>query len=85
MKDDGLGDWRFLAASRLAKAAGVHPVGTPVHSFMGLGIGKGKKLGFITPSPSAMFLDLAKEQLSYALKVRPNLKKITECDRGWGN
>lgn len=66
MEDDGLGDWRIQAATRLAKdvpaafAGGPsHKAGTPVHLTTSTRDVKDRPVGFVTPSATALALSIA--------------------------
>lgn len=64
--DDGLGDWRIAAASRLAKELPAafpggpsHKVGTAVYQTELVQTPTGEYLGFLTPSATAMAFSIA--------------------------
>jgi hypothetical protein len=64
--DDGLGDWRIAAASRLVKELPAnfsggpsHAAGTPVYQSELVQTQAGEYLGFLTPSATAMAFNIA--------------------------
>ena len=66
MKDDGLGNWRIQAATRLAKdlpaafAGGPsHKAGAPVHLATVTRDAEDQPVGFVTPSATALALSIA--------------------------
>jgi len=66
MKDDGLGDWRIQAVSRLAidlpaefPGGPSHKAGTPVHQSTSIRNSENQLVGFVTPSATASALSIA--------------------------
>jgi len=78
MEDDGLGDWRIRAVSRLAKGftspeGHVYKAGSPVTLVTITEIGKGQVLSFTTPSPPALALSIAIRAARRANELRKRL------------
>lgn len=80
MEDDGLGDWRIQAATRLAKdvpaafAGGPsHKTGTPVHLATSTRDTKNRPVGFVTPSAVALALNIAMKSADGAKELYAGL------------
>jgi len=80
MKNDGLGDWRIQAATRLAKdvppaysGGPSHKAGAPVYLTTVTRDSKGGNIGFITPSPTALALNIAASAGKKAMDLRRTL------------
>lgn len=79
--EDGLGDWRIAAASRLAKDLATafpggpsHKAGTAVYQFELVQTPTGENLGFLTPSATALAFSIA---LSASENARRLFKALT--------
>lgn len=93
MKDDGLGDWRVQAATKLAKnlpaaysGGPSHEVGSPVYYTTLTKDSKGNYIGFITPSPPALALSIAANGAKRAKGLRESLAlkhAVTPYGSGW--
>jgi hypothetical protein len=77
MKDDGLGDWRIKAIARLAKdlpaafpGGPSHKAGAPVYLTTETKDSDGNSIGFITPSPTALSLNIAANAAKQATQLR---------------
>lgn len=76
-EDDGLGDWRIMAATTLAKDLPATAGGAPAHK-AGARVTQttvtkapgGESIGFITPSATAMALDLVAKSVEQASAIR---------------
>ena len=80
MKNNGLGDWRIQAATRLAKDVPAaypggpsHKAGSPVYLTTVSRDARGHCVGFITPSPTALALSLAASAGKRAVDLRATL------------
>lgn len=78
MEDDGLGDWRLRAVSRLAKGftspeGHVYKAGSLVSHVTVTAMGKGQVLSFTTASPPALALSIAIRAASRATQLRERL------------
>lgn len=92
MENDGFGDWRIQAATRLAKDAPavyakgvVHKTGTPVYLTTMTKDASGKLVGFITPSPVALALNIATQAAAKASGLRKAIEfgdVMTHLGRG---
>lgn len=81
MQDELLGDWRVQAVTTLAKdlppaylGGPSHKAGTPVHLLTATRQADGSLVSFVTPSPSAMALDLAMQSVVRANYLKPAIK-----------
>lgn len=81
MQDDGLGDWRIQAATRLAKdlpaaypGGPSHKAGTPVHLTTSTRDSKQHSLSFVTPSAAALALSIAMKASVQAKELYGKLK-----------
>lgn len=77
MKNNGLGDWRIQAATKLAKdipaaypGGPSHKTGTPVYLTTLTRDFEGNYIGFITPSPTALALSIAVNAGKQAINLR---------------
>jgi hypothetical protein len=73
MIDDNLGDWRMDTVGQTAAVYGDAPIGSPIRL---MSVAKHKKysqLSFVTPSPSALCLNVAIEAAARAEAIRPRL------------
>lgn len=80
MKNDELGDWRIQAATRLAKdlppaysGGPSHKAGAPVYLTTVTRDSTGENIGFITPSPIALALNIAASAGKRAMNLRRTL------------
>jgi len=78
MKDDGLGDWRIRAVSRLAKGfispeGHVYKAGSSVTLTTVTEVGERQVLSFTTPSPPALALSIAIRAVRRAKELRKRL------------
>jgi hypothetical protein len=80
MLDDGLGDWRIQAASRLAEDVPAafpggpsHKAGTPVHQATSTRVHQKQPIGFVTPSATALALSVAIKASIQAKELREEL------------
>lgn len=74
MSSDGLGDWRIEAVSTLAQSHGDLPAGTPLRLMSTAKHRTHKYLSFITPSASALCLNVALNAAASAEAIRPRLQ-----------
>lgn len=80
-EDDGLGDWRIYAATRLAKDVPAafpggpsHKAGAPVYQTHLVKSKEGKYIGFLMPSTTAMALNIAVSASRRAKELRGKLE-----------
>jgi len=81
MEDDGLGDWRYAAASRLAKDVPAaypggpsHKAGAPVYQSALVKTVDGENIAFTAPSATAMALNVARKAANHATTLHEQLE-----------
>lgn len=84
MMDDGLGDWRHWAATRLAadmKAAGpgapAHKAGSPIYQSAITRDSYGRVVAFTMPSPTALALNISIGAARRADEIRRSLNLVS--------
>ncbi|MFI5117452.1 MAG: hypothetical protein ACHP8B_12230 [Terriglobales bacterium] len=83
LMDDNLGDWRIDTVCTLAEDVGEHKAGDPVRLMSSGKHRKHKFLCFVTPSVSAMCLNVAIDAAAKAEAIRPKLV-LTEAKSPFG-